>query len=387
MEEEGKSIVLFEAETRGHYEVSNLGVAVIDTQETTMAKYCTVTFLLWMFGGFIGLHHFYLGRDKHGVLLLTSFGGLIIGWLRDFTHLGAYTDEANKSYPLHARRYPGLATNLHRIVACCGFSLFYRFLVANAIPDQEYVGEGAYRFLLIVVAPLGTVFGSYMVCNVGHISCHEKYPIIGAYLGELLFGQLHLMFDAPNILLSVTVCTISCVIGWRERVRKTRRTVCKRGAIVMSTWLIVCGLWLSYGYFNAEVYIEHLDHNVKLRTIFSQFFNSEEWVELKKLLWEAIVLMWKSGGDYERTWYSIQEGVATTQIRDAMDTLGFEGKDVEAISEEELNIAYRALAKRWHPDKVPIDEKERAQETFIRIQASYKLLKKYMKMSQTHKER
>lgn len=348
-----------------------------------MAKYCTITFLLWLFGGFFGLHHFYLGRDKHGVLLLTSFGGFVIGWLRDFWNLGVYTDEANKKYPVSARRYPKFSSNLHRMVACCGFSIFYRFIVTNAIPDQDYVGGEVYRFLVILITPLGTIFGAYMVCNVGHISCHVKYPVIGAYLGELLFGQLHLMFDSPNTVLSITVCTIACVVGWRERMSKTKRTVCKRAAIIASLWLIVCGLWLSYGYFNAEVYIEDLDENVKLRVIFNQFFNSDEWAEFRSLLWEAIVLMWRSRGDYERTWFSIQEGVATSQIREAMDTLGFEGADVEDVSEEELNVAYRRLAKTWHPDKVSIDDKEEAQEMFIKIQSSHQLLKKYKKRGKT----
>ena len=41
-----------------------------------MAKYAAVAYLLWLFLGWAGVHHFYLGRRRQGVLWLTSFSGL-----------------------------------------------------------------------------------------------------------------------------------------------------------------------------------------------------------------------------------------------------------------------------------------------------------------------
>ena len=41
-----------------------------------MDKFNLIAYLLWLIGGWVGLHHFYMGRDRQGVLWLTSFGGL-----------------------------------------------------------------------------------------------------------------------------------------------------------------------------------------------------------------------------------------------------------------------------------------------------------------------
>ena len=54
-------------------------------------------YLLWIVGGFFGLHHYYIGRDDQGLLWLTSFGGYFgLGWLRDGLKIATYVGEANK---------------------------------------------------------------------------------------------------------------------------------------------------------------------------------------------------------------------------------------------------------------------------------------------------
>ena len=41
-----------------------------------MSKYTLAAYLLWLLLGWTGLHHFYLGRDRQGLLWLTSFAGV-----------------------------------------------------------------------------------------------------------------------------------------------------------------------------------------------------------------------------------------------------------------------------------------------------------------------
>ena len=41
-----------------------------------MAKSLIVTYILWLFGGFLGLHHFYLNRIIHGFLYMCCPGTL-----------------------------------------------------------------------------------------------------------------------------------------------------------------------------------------------------------------------------------------------------------------------------------------------------------------------
>jgi DnaJ family protein C protein 22 len=49
-----------------------------------MGKSIILTYIFWAFGGWFGLHHFYLGRDKQAFVwwsLVAGYGGL--GWVVD----------------------------------------------------------------------------------------------------------------------------------------------------------------------------------------------------------------------------------------------------------------------------------------------------------------
>src|SRR5688572_583605 len=54
-------------------------------------------YLLWLFGGWFGLHHLYLGRDRHAFVSWMSFGSYFgIGWLRELWRLPEYVRETNE---------------------------------------------------------------------------------------------------------------------------------------------------------------------------------------------------------------------------------------------------------------------------------------------------
>ena len=56
-----------------------------------------VTYFLWLFGGFFGLHHFYLGRDAQAFLYWCTLGGYLgCGWIRDLFYIRRYVGEANE---------------------------------------------------------------------------------------------------------------------------------------------------------------------------------------------------------------------------------------------------------------------------------------------------
>ena len=91
-----------------------------------MAKSLILTYLLWLCGGFLGLHHFYLGRDKQAFIwwcfpgacalnelnsfklqLMTFYFGFTggyfgAGWFRDLWRIPEYVREANDD-PDHLR--------------------------------------------------------------------------------------------------------------------------------------------------------------------------------------------------------------------------------------------------------------------------------------------
>ena len=73
-----------------------------------MANYVTPTsdkkkqtaFVLCLFGGFLGLHNFYVGRIGRGILYLLTLGLFLIGWMTDLIKIatGAFRD--NVGVPL-----------------------------------------------------------------------------------------------------------------------------------------------------------------------------------------------------------------------------------------------------------------------------------------------
>lgn len=337
-------------------------------------KYCPVAFFLWLFGGWFGLHHFYLGRDKQGFLWATTWGGFFVGWLRDFTRLPRYVEEANASYPLRVGK-PPLWSNLHRLVGQVLFGLFYRWLIILAIP--ETLPDTTLRITVMLLAPLGSAFGTYMVSNAGHIHCSFKYALFGAYLGEVLFGSVQ-MTGQPWPSTAVLISALCCVYGWRERERRARSGLCKRLLIWGGLGMVVCGLWLSFVYFNAEVYIEETDQTVKVRDLFHDFLRSPAWEEMKELATQAWRVLWSTGWDTEHLWRLLQEGLLDAQLQRSMDVFGFE--EHSAITIEQVKMRYRKLAKEWHPDRHPAENKAAAQEKFIEIQRAHETLQKWIKI-------
>ena len=337
-------------------------------------KYCPVAFFLWLFGGWFGLHHFYLRRDRQGFLWATTWGGFFVGWLRDFTQLGRYVEEANANYPMSSGK-PGIYTNVHRIIGQVWFGLFFRWLIMSAVP--ETLPDTTKSIVTMILAPLGSAFGCYMVSNVSHIYCSYKYPLSGAYLGEILFGCVRMTSDQwPTT--AVLTSALFCVYGWQERKVKPKSKFCKRFLTWFSLGMLVSSMWLSFAYYNAEVYIEETDQTVKLRDLFNDFLLSPAWDEIKEFFSQMWRLLWESGFDTERMYKLLQAGLLDAQMQRSMDV--FEFKEHSEVTHEQVKLRYRKLAKEWHPDRHPQEAKESAQEKFIEIQRAYETLQKWVKI-------
>lgn len=343
-----------------------------------MAYYLCVTFLCWLFGGFIGLHHFYLGRDRHGFLWATTFGGFVIGWARDLWRLKKYTDDANNNY-INCKN-PSICRDLTRIVGMLFIGIIYRGIFTGAVPE-DLPSDYLYSVLVIIAGTLGTALGVYLTANVAHIECDPLCPLGGSFIGELLFGHVHLIWEDTNRLLLVLCAIVTTIPFWKKREQPfVRRSYRRRLLIWGSLGLLFCLLWVSFLYFNAEVYVEELDEDVKLRDVVRDMLNSPEWKEFMDTLRNLIKTLWDTGGDYEKTWFLLKEGMASSLIQNALETFGYDRfTNTEEISESTLNKKYRALVREWHPDKHRSEDKEHAQEKFIEIEKAHKTLKSAIK--------
>ena len=65
-----------------------------------------VALALGFFGGFFGLHRFYVGKKGTGVAMIVTFGGLGIWWLYDMVLLATGEFRDIDDLPLRRRRRP-----------------------------------------------------------------------------------------------------------------------------------------------------------------------------------------------------------------------------------------------------------------------------------------
>jgi len=95
-------------------------------------------YLLWLFGGFFGAHHVYLGRDDQAFIYISTFGGYIgFGWLRDIYRIPAYVADANddpefiedfKRKVRTNRKVNKFDTQIYRTIATIDMLLILKYL-------------------------------------------------------------------------------------------------------------------------------------------------------------------------------------------------------------------------------------------------------------------
>ena len=65
----------------------------------------TVTYVLWFFFGWLGLHHFYLKRDRHAFVWWATLGGVFgLGWIRDIWRIPDYVQECNDDEEFYKKK-------------------------------------------------------------------------------------------------------------------------------------------------------------------------------------------------------------------------------------------------------------------------------------------
>ena len=269
---------------------------------------------------------------------------------------------------------PRIFKNIHRIVGQVMFGMFYRTLIYMAIPE-EYL---ELKLLLVLVLPLGTAFGAYMVSNVGRMKSSLRYAMIGAYVGEFLFGVVHLAYPEPNSLFAAGVAMIFTTYGWEydRRPHAAKQRKCSRR---LAVWLVIyltfCSLVGSYLYFNATVITED-GEKIKIREAVGNFFRSPHWAKAKQSFWKL----------YEEYQHEGWEGVKRRLT--ILSDLEGEERSLEIFNVtkeatmQEIKERFRVLAKQWHPDHNT--DKEYAQAKFIEVKDAYEILKKVRTRREKH---
>ncbi|CAG2197451.1 DNAJC22 [Mytilus edulis] len=334
-----------------------------------------IAYILWFFGGAWGLHHFYLGRDRHAFIWWSTWAGCFgLGWVRDLWRIPEYVYAANKDPGYlkdlneKANRYPTPPFNVVRFAGEVIVGFLFGILIRICIPD-DFVELFIGRVLSIIVPPFAVAIGVHLVGNVNPEKVSFQWSLLGAYISIPM-----LTLDSGNNLVYSSILS-AMAVNWK-------------------------GISWNKDYLEKLQYIlmqqlQQRGDEVPLREAINNFFTSPAWADTK----ESFRNLYKYY--QEHGWENLYN-----KIVDSLDPLGESKayKDLgvhENASEEEIKKSYKTLVKQWHPDKhmkeTDPDKKAEAQKRFIEIQEAYETLssiklkrarrnKKSRSSSQDHRE-
>lgn len=335
-----------------------------------MAKSLFITYLLWFFGGVLGLHHFYLRRDYQALVWFMVPGGYFgLGWIRDIWRIPEYVRDANDDEEYLRDLSDSMRKHEKPPSGTC--RLFGQMIVADvlgyfalwAIP-YELVPEWSLPYFAFAT-PLAVALGVWLIGNIGRHQGGVLWALIGAYLTYPLY---FLSFN--NVFWTALVS--STLFNWYGK--KWRRTPRKRRSVV--TRILILAFWatLYLGLVTSSVYFscEFKDNNgdkVLCRDAIGNFFTSPLWQEFKIVMWDLYEFA-KHNGWWE-IWKQLIQSLDPQGEANALKTLNL----TSTVTEDELRSVYRKLSRQWHPDRYKNDEdKLLAQDKFIEIQKAYETL-------------
>ncbi|CAH0577920.1 unnamed protein product [Chrysodeixis includens] len=334
-------------------------------------KSVIIAYVLWLFGGIFGVHHFYLRRDRHAFVWWTTLGGFGVGWLGEIFRIPRYVRDANDD-PAHMKdllsrmvqnKKPPFSMNRFTGMLMVGYS--WGQMMMFAVPPDGFWGINL-RYLNLLI-PLAAALGVWTVGNIGREQGRLLYPLLAAYAA---YPIRYYVYDETVwftcMVLASALVFDSFAKEWRRTPKKTHFV--KRVAILAVCACLYLSLWCSYLYFHGTITDSEGDE-VPIYEALHHFFTSPWWLDVKQCLIDTYQYAQHHG------WYEVWK-----QIIDLSDPHGEQnaykvlGVGPDA-SQQEITTTWRKLSRENHPDKVK-DEKARraAQERFMEIQQAYEIL-------------
>ncbi|XP_071792139.1 dnaJ homolog subfamily C member 22-like [Asterias amurensis] len=333
-----------------------------------MAKNLFVAYVLWWFLGWLGVHHFYLGRDRHAFVWWATGGGIFrLGWFRDLWRLPSYVDSANEE-PYYMERLTEMIRirksppfNPSRFIGQACFGTFLGHLSMLAISEDFAV---AYPIVRSLVVPFCVAIGVHIVGNIGRETGHFKWAIVGAVIPALK------LISNPHIV--VYMALLSAILFQRDRSFKrkpSQRGLCSRLFVLFVAGSMIMSLWGSALYFNASVTTSD-GETIRFRDAVDHFFGSPIWKEFKETIKALFHEGWEKG--WENMWSRFVQSLDPEGEQNAYQVLGLS----KGVTQAEITKRYRTLVREMHPDKIRNGNKEEAAAAFMKIQSAYETLSK-----------
>merc|ERR1711962_408205 len=351
------------------HRVTGYRFPLLQVARARMASVC-VAYILWLLGGWFGLHHFYLGRDRQAFVWWCLPGGYFgLGWIRDLWRIPEYVRETNRTEDWVSRQQEKMKESeqppwkMARWGGMLVVGNLLGMLPSMAVPNKDDLGGVDLWVVGSLLTPLGCALGIWLVGNIGRWEGDFKRPLIGCYL------------TLPAYLYGMSVVSWTTIIGaymfkrqWKKGPSKSQKPLYVRILVLGLCGSLYLSMWGSYLYFNAEI-VNNGD-KIKSRDALGNFMKSpavQEFGRTLKLLWEQML-----ANGFWSTWSQLVDSLDPFGERNALKELGL----AKGASQEEIRSKYRELAKVYHPDMVKgsLQEKEEAQQKFVAIQTAYEKL-------------
>lgn len=343
-------------------------------------------YLCWLFGGVFGLHHFYLGRDKHAFITLSTFGGYFtLGLVRDLWRLPEYVKDANNDLEYLRWLHNQMKANERppsSIVRQSGLMIMgnlFAYLVEYAIP-KELLHDNVVMILKLLLIPFASALGVWLVGNVGRHQGSIKKPLIAAYLSTIPT----IFFSIPHGSFSTIAATIvfnKYSKHWRLQ-RPRHKSFIKRVAVLNICILLYLSLWSSWLYFGCTIEDPETREPIKCSVAFDNFINSPAYTNLSEAVWMLIEHVRHQG--VIGLWKEIMQEFDVSGKGTALAVLGLK----EDASPQEIIAKYKKLSVEYHPDREKDElKKVEKHEKFIQVQQAYKKLESVVQRYKLQKDR
>ncbi|KAH8291735.1 hypothetical protein KR018_012631, partial [Drosophila ironensis] len=335
-----------------------------------------IAYLFWLFGGFLGLHHLYLHRDRHAFLWWSSFGGFFgIGWASEIVLIPGYVRDANEDLrfivkflkKVEAYQKPPYA--IKRLAGQVIVGYMYAQLWSAAIPQMP-LGDIDMSFLHWGI-PLCVSLGVWLVGNIGReqgVWWHCHLAAFVTYTSRFIFYEEFLTLLTTSVVATAVFNTFSK--QWRSQPPR-RGSPGGRSLKIGTAVVIYCALWTSFLYFNATTE-DGNGKDIPVREALRDFWKTDWWPEWKTKLYDTYINCQRDG------WFQ-----TIKELLESEDDLEKDGDACKVLgvsttaSQAELTAAYRKLCKKFHPDKFKdAEQRAKAHQRFMGIQEAFNLLSK-----------
>lgn len=331
-----------------------------------------VTYLLWLVGGWFGLHHFYLRRDRHAFTTWMTCGLYFgVGWIRELWRIPEYVRDANEDPEYMEQLRSDMRKQSQPPVSwarSCGSIIvadILGYLVIGAIPN-DLVPEYPHKAIIVaLLAPPACAIGVHLIGNIGRHRGGLKSPLLAAYATSPAY-----VFLGLNSVFWSSIAA-NWAFGYYERrwraSYKHKKPFWKRLLVLALCALLYASLWTSWIYFNCKMEVN--GEEVRCREAAKNFLTSPLWKDFAQVMRDMYIVISHQG--FASVWQELIASLDPHGEANALKVLMLNS----SATQEEITNQYRRMIRVWHPDRhKDAAMRETASEKFMEIQQAYETL-------------